>query len=254
MNKITNILAIGFVIILLLFLQQCGKNSSLEEKAKIDHQNWIASVDSVRVIKNRLGEEISVKNSFIASEKELKALNEKLYNDVKKLEGKVITAQSSTVNVVHDVITVTNEVKKYPDGTNELKWKFDTTYTEDNGRSIAGFSRFMIDSTGKILDRGTTISRDEIRIKILTGVTELDDSFQIFVKTDYPNLKVEKMDGAILDKKRFMMNNESRWVIGPYAGVGIGYNTFSRTITPNYSIGFGVTFNLNKQIKRIFRR
>jgi hypothetical protein len=253
MNKITGALAIGFVILLLLLLQQCGKNSSLEDKAAVDRQNMMAMNDSVRIVKNSLGEEIFLKNSFIASEKELKTLNEKLYKEIKKLEGDVIAAQSSSIGIAQEPITITNEIIKYPNGVNELKWKYDTTYTEDNGRTLAGFSRFYIDSTGNIFDRGTTISKDEIRIKILTGITELDDSFQIFVKSDYPNLKIDKMEGAILDKKRFMKDNESRWVVGPYIGIGIGYNPNSKTFTPNYGIGLGVTFNLNKPIKRIFR-
>lgn len=254
--RLTEILAIGFVIILLLFLHQCNRTSNLREDLRISNQNSLSLTDSVRTIKNRWGEEITVKNVLVANAKELKELNLELAKELKKIAGDVVYLQRMVGKIKSDTIRITNTITEYPDGTKELAWNYDTAYTQFDGRSLGGYSRFVIDTaTGKIIDRGTVITKDEIRIKLITGLTELDNSYQIFVKTDYPGLKFDQLDGSIVDKKKFAgSSNESSWVFGPFLGVGMGYDPQSRILTPNASVGLGLTYNLNKQVKRIFKK
>ena len=254
--RLTEILSIGFVIVLLLFLQQCNRTSELKQDLRIAGQNQLALNDSIRTVKNKWGEEISLKNVLVGNQKELKDLNIDLANELKRLEGDVIYLQRMVGKIEGDTIWITNTITEYPDGTKRLTWAYDTTYNENNGRSIEGYSQFVIDSiNGRIFDKGTVITKDEIRIKLTTGLTELNDSYQIFVKTDYPGLKFDQLDGAIVDKKKFAgSSNESSWVFGPYLGVGAGYDPYNRTIGPNISVGLGVTYNLNKQIKRLFKK
>ena len=252
--NLNQILIVSLVIITLLFLRQCNQTQSLKDEARISAQNALALTDSVRTITNKWGEEIHLKNVLVASEKELKDLNRELYEDVKKLEGKVKIAQSATAVIKTEPIYLINTVTKYPDGVNRLTWSFDTTYNENNSKLIKGYTQFKIDTIGNILDRGTVITNDEMRIKLMTGLTELDGSYQIFVKTDYPGIKFDNIEGAILDKKIFnkASTNESSWVFGPYIGAGFGFNPRTMTVGPNVSIGLGLTFNVNKQVKRLF--
>jgi hypothetical protein len=261
LNKIrsmrtTELLAVGFVIVLLLLLQQCNKSSNLKEDLRMADQNRLALTDSVRTIKNKWGEEITVKNVLVANAKELKELNTELSKELKKISGDVVYLQRMVGKIKNDTIRITNTVTEYPDGTKQLAWDYDTTYTQFDGRSLAGYSRFVIDTvTGKIIDRGTVITKDEIRIKLTTGLTELDDSYQIFVKTDYPGLKFDQLDGSIVDKKKFAgSSNESSWVFGPYIGAGVGYDPHNRVFGPSINVGVGVMFNINKQIKRLFKK
>jgi hypothetical protein len=254
--KITEILSIGFVVFFLLFLQQCNQTSKLKSDLKIAVQNQLALDDSIRIIKNKWGEEITIKNVLIGNQRELKELNLSLVEELKRLKGDVIFLQRMVSKIKSDTIWITNTVTEYPDGMKRLSWDYDTTYNENNGRSLGGYSQFQIDlANGRIIDRGTVITKDEIRLKLTTGLTELDDSYQIFVKSDYPGLTINQLDGAIVDKKKFNSeSNESSWVVGPQFGVGLGYSPNTRTIGPNVSVGIGITYNLNKEIKRIFKK
>lgn len=254
--KLTEILSIGFVIFLLLFLQQCNQTSELKQDLRLANQNQLALNDSVRTIKNRWGEEISVKNVLFANQKELKDLNSSLAEELKRLKGDILYVQTMVGKIKKDTLWLTNTVTEYPDGTKRLSWEYDTIYNPNNGRLLAGYSQFAIDTiTGRIIDKGTVITKDEIRLKLTTGLTELNDSYQIFVKTDYPGLKFDQLDGAIIDKKKFAgSSNESSWVVGPQFGVGMGYDPMNRTLGPNVSVGLGVTYNINKQVKRLFKK
>jgi hypothetical protein len=254
--KLTEILSIGFVVFLLLFLQQCNRNERLKIDLQLADQNRLALTDSVRTIKNRWGEEISLKSVMVANGKELRDMNSDLAQEIKRISGDVTYLQRMVGRIKSDTIEIDNVITEYPNGIRRLSWQFDTTYNENNGRSLAGYSEFSIDSLdGRILDRGTVITTDEIKLKLITGLTELDDSYQIFVKTDYPGLRFDQLDGSIIDKKKFVGSlNESSWVIGPYIGIGAGINTKSREIGPTISGGIGITYNLNKQVKNIFRR
>jgi hypothetical protein len=254
--RITEILSIGFVIFLLLFLQQCNRTSELKQDLRLANQNQLALNDSIRIIKNQWGEEIAVKNVLFANQKELKDLNSDLFNDLKKLKGDVLYVQKMVGRIKRDTLYLTNTVTEYPDGTKKLSWEYDTLYDINNGRLLAGYSQFSVDtSNGQITDKGTVITKDEIRLKLTTGITELNDSYQIFVKTDYPGLKFDQLDGAIIDKKKFVgSSNESSWVIGPQFGIGMGYNPSNGTFGPSITVSLGATYNINKQVKRLFKK
>jgi hypothetical protein len=252
--KLTEILAIGFVVIFLILLQQCNMNAKLKTDLQLADQNRLSLTDSVRTIKNRQGEEISLKAVMVANGKELRELNADLAKELKKISGDVTYLQRIVGRIKSDTVEVENRITEYPNGIKRLTWEYDTSYNENDGRSLSGHSEFLIDSmSGRIIDKGTTITQDEIRLKLITGLTELEDSYQIFVRTDYPGLQFDQIDGSIIDKKKFAGSlNESSWVVGPFVGVGLRTN--EKTILPIFTGGVGVTYNLNKQAKNIFRR
>lgn len=254
--RLTEIISIGFVIILLLLFRQCGQNDKLKDDLKVANQNYLAATDSIRVTTNKLGEEIYLKNAYAADIKDLKEINKDLYDEVNSLTGKVLFLQNSTI-VIADSFPreIESTIIRYPDGLHHLNWKFDTTYNKDNSRLLLGQSRFRLDTiTGRITDMGTLLLQDNISLNLSTGLTELDGSYQIFVKTDYPGISFDKIEGAIIDKSRFLRNDESSIVFGPYVGIGLGYDWKHQTFGPSINVGLGVTYNLNKPIKKLFRK
>lgn len=243
---------IAFVIVLLLLLRQCSISDGLKDEMQIASQNQKALTDSVRVTKNKLGEEVFMKNTLIAEGSDLKKLNEKLYKEVKNLKGEVITIQQVGMGIKNDPIVMTNTITKYANGEVDLNWNYDTTFSEGNYRKLAGSTKIKVDSL-HLLDRGTHITNDEMGISITTGLIDKDDSYQIFVKSNYPGFKVTDIQGSIIDKK-LIKSDESTWVFGPYFGVGVGVDPWNKTVGPNVSVGLGITYNVNKKIKRIFKR
>jgi hypothetical protein len=249
--KLNHILMAGFVIMLLLFLRQCSVSDGLKDELMIAGQNEKALHDSVRVTTNKLGEQVFLKNTFIADGKKLKELNADLYREVKNLKGDVKMITTANAGIKSDPIYLTNTITKYADGIVDIGWKYDTIFSKGNYRKLAGISKIQYDSTN-VLDKGTTITTDEIGISVTTGLVKLDGSYQIFVKSNYPGMSISDIQGSILDKD-MIQSDESSWVFGPYLGVGVGVDPMNRTVGPNVSIGLGITYNLNKKIKRLFK-
>jgi hypothetical protein len=160
----TEIMAIAIVVLVIFLMQQCNSNSNLKQDSRISKQNELALIDSVRSVKNRWGEEIYLKNVFVANEKELKRLNAELAEDLKRAKGKVVYIQNTKTVIEHDTLFLTNTITQFSDGTTRLSWTHDTIYDAYNSRSLAGFSEFIMDSVG-VTDKGTQITKDQIRIR-----------------------------------------------------------------------------------------
>jgi hypothetical protein len=221
----------------------------------VSDQNQKALTDSIRVVKNYIGEDISVKNVLIADNKELKKLNKDLSEDLSKVVGKVKYISSIVTDIKNsEPIVINTTIREFPDGTKELSWNYEKQFDSTNSRTLTGNSRFSIDTTkGKmeIIDTGTTITRDEMKIKITTGLTELEDSYQIFVKTDYPGVKFSKIDGSVLDKSMLIKEKQPTFIIGPSVNAGLALNPLTLQLQPQLSLGVSYTLNVNKYIRKI---
>ena len=242
---------IGFVVVLLLFLRQCSVTDGLKDDLLVAGQNEKALNDSVKATTNKLGEQVFLKNTFIADGKKLKELNAELYKEVKNLKGDVKIITTANTEIKSDPIYLTNTITKYADGIVDIRWKYDSLFSKGNYRKLAGISKIQYDSAN-VLDKGTTITQDEIGISVTTGLVKLDGSYQIFVKSNYPGMSISDIQGSIIDKN-MIQSDESSWVFGPYFGVGVGVDPVNKTIGPNVSFGLGITYNLNKKIKRLFK-
>lgn len=255
--SLNQILIGALIIFALLMSKQCSDNANLKQQVIVDRQNQLALTDSVRTVKTKLGNEVSLKNVLIADRRNLKELNAELAKDLKKLEGNVLYIASTVASIKSQgPIIVNNTVKEYPDGTKELNWAYHKDFDKDNSKTLEGNSKFTIDTIGKkftINDKGTTITKDEMKIKLTTGLTELDKSYQIYVTTDYPGVKFDKIDGAILDKDRFLKKVEPTIIWGPTINAGWGISPLTQTSGPQITIGVGATLNVGKIIKSIFK-
>jgi hypothetical protein len=231
----------------LIFLYR--QNIDLKNQVMVSNQNQKALLDSIHEVKDEFGKITSYKASFIAKGEELQKLNEELYKEVLQLKGDIKFIQKSVSTISNDPVIINNKVKVYPDGTNEMSWIYDTTYNVNNSRLLEGNTKFRIDSLGKIIDKGTTITRDEMRISLTTGLSQDNGVYKIFVNSDYPNFKVERLNGSILDQNLFIKSEEDDFIFGPQFGLGLGSG-----FTPQIYLGIGMTYNLNKPIKKFFKK
>lgn len=215
------------VLMLLLLLKQCSTASNLENQLDIQNLNLDALNDTVRLQKNKIGEDIYVRKSLLATKQNLEKLNKDLAEELRKEKAKVLTLQKITTVIKYETKYVNNYLTRYPDGKYSLDWKYDTTYSEGNYRKIAGNSFFKIDTiTGKITPGMTKIGTDESGFSFVTGIREKDGALEIFVNPKHPCMQVTNIEGAIIDphksdvlKKMFPVK---KWSVGPYLGVGIG--------------------------------
>lgn len=241
-------ITIIILIIVLIFTSKSCNNAKLEsEMAK---QNIAALQDNLRVEKNKSGETQYLKLSLLSSIDNLKSLNKDLYEEVKKMDGKVL-AMSKTV------ISMKGTLEGIPQDRSSDKpiaLKNDTLTTNfsfvDSGktwsRKISGKSVVLMknitDSTyaRPLYD---IIDEDKMNLTVFASIRkrESDDMYEYVLRTDYPNTKLD-VDGFI-DPKMFnnslSNNTEDKWIIGPYVGVGVINNL---SITPNF--GIGITYKL----------
>jgi hypothetical protein len=245
-NKILIIIGVVITASMIFMYKQ---NVDLKNQLLVSSQNQKALLDSIHGVKDEMGRITSYKASFIAKGEELKQLNEELYNEVKRLQGDVKFIQKSVSNIKLDPVVITNNVTEYPDGTKEMSWMYDTTYNVNNSRLLAGSTKFSIDSLGKIIDKGTTIKRDELKMSFTTGLTQENGVYKIFVNSDFPNFKIDKLEGSVVDQNLFVKSEEDNLIFGPQFGIGFGNNFESQIY-----IGLGITYNINKQIKKIFKK
>ena len=248
-QKVNTLLIIGMIVLAFLMLQQCNSKQNYQEELHIQTQNTMALNDSVRTYTDKNKNLVFEKNTLIASEKELKELNKELYDEVKTLKDNPVIIIRPEIQIEHDTVTLTSTLIEYADGTYGIEWVHDTTYTPNASRTLAGESFFKLDSL-QITPLYTVISEDKIKFNLSTGITEKKDFFEIFIKSDYPGFEVIELDGAILDKKRFLKHQPS-FIFGPYLGAGLNFSNGG--VNYGIQVGFGVTYNLNKQVRKIFK-
>jgi len=256
--ELKDILWVVAIVLAVLLLKQCSTIGELKEKAKMNEQNAIALTDSIHTERSNHSRTFNAyKAAMVADKDQLKKLNFDLYNKldslqrVKRVKGDLLTFHDVGIGISGDTGTVEATVLYVsPNGDIRLSFQRDTAFDEYNSRGIAGHMDFHIDSL-EVSNATMTITRDDIAMSLSTGITEDDGTYKIFVSSDFPGFKVTKLDGAVLDPKalRKIASDESSIVIGPQ--FSYGYALGSRSPSP--FIGLGVTYNVNKPVKQLFR-
>lgn len=244
-----NALFIALVVLLVFMFRSCGENTNLEVfKYK---QNIEALRDSVRTYENKNGELVSEKTALITEKEGLKKYNDELSKEVKNLKDNPIIVKKVSVEIIHDTIYVDPEI----DSSNivynadssikvvPFKWSDSTKYDKNNFRNIGGKYIVTVDTNMNVRSKDFVIINDEIGMSFTTGITENDkDKVEIFVKSDYPNFKAVKIDGALFDPRESKVIKKffppKRWGVGVFGGYGI-------YIDPgNFRAGTGITFGV----------
>jgi hypothetical protein len=241
-ENLTLVLLIYGVVFTILFFIQLTSKQKLKTELKNELQNTEALSDSIEIYKNKSNETVFQKSVLIADKKRLEELNKELYSELKKEKAKVIFLSSALVNIKStDTVIINSEVIKYPNGNYGIEIKYDTTYNLSSKRVFIGESKFYINEDGCVIPLNTEIYRDEIYVKIITGLKiDKDNKIKIFVRSDFPGFNVTQLEGDIVDPnalKGFV--NKNKWSVGPNISVGIGAN-----LKPSIFVGIGVQYNL----------
>ena len=244
-----NVLFIALVVLLVFMFRSCGENTNLEI---FKYEQNIASLkDSIRTYENKNGELVSEKTALITEKEGLKKYNDELSKEVKNLKDNPIIVKKVSVEIIHDTIYVDPEIDSSGIVYNAdssikvvpFKWSDSTKYDKNNFRNIGGKYIVAVDTNMNVWSRDFVIINDEIGMSFTTGITENDDDrVEIFVKSDYPNFKAVKIDGALFDPRESTVIKKffppKRWGVGVFGGYGI-------YIDPsNFRAGTGITFGV----------
>jgi len=254
-NPYKTVVTILAVILLLLLLQQCKENSRAAEiykkKEAVAEQNIAALNDSLRKTKTKEGQPEFDKLSLLVQDvKDLKKLNEDLANEVKITKGKVASIAKISAKVVHDT-TYLEASSVADEETVVTTFNKDTTYSEGNSRSIAGYTEYDV-QTGQSF---AAITKDEINIAFVTGIKNLDKGKpEIFIRSDYPGFSPTSISGAVLNPKLFSPKTKQKLLT---FGLNIGYVPITYSIIDKKldfnSTRFGASIGANINFSRLLK-
>jgi hypothetical protein len=251
--NLNTLLIISILVICLLYLRQCSKTYKLKESLNVSENNITALKDSVTYYTFKNNGLVFQKAILIANKKELKSLNNDLYKEIKKLKDNPKVIVKKDIEIRYDTVEVNSEIVQYPNNEFKLRWKHDTLYSLNNYHSIESETSLILDPlTDSIQLASSYITKNEIGISLTTSLVKEEDYYKILVNSDYPGFNVLDINGSIVDKS-MITSNESSIVIGPSIGYGL---VFSSNGAAYHGIitGFNLTYNLNKQIKGLFKK
>lgn len=169
---------------------------------KILEQNFKAATDTIEVLKLKNGELLYEKSAFILKENELQTQLSLSKDEIKELKKKI-----GGINTITKI---------------ETQVEFDTIYIKNNSIGPSQFSFEYNDNWLKLKGLSTKDTTQIYDISVpIDLVVGMSKDYNIFVKSDNPYLKVNNIEGAVVDRNIF--EKKSSWSHGVSIGFGIQY-------------------------------
>ncbi len=251
---------IAIAVLIFLFMRQCGVAKNAEAEARREHNNYLASIDSVRTIKKERDHAIYEKSAFQLKVSELSQEQKDLIKELDlKSNGRGTTPKTVIQYVVEyrDVIkNIPSTVDKDPDGGESITFLHNPELKGKNKLRIAGKVPYSVnilrdstDSTkyfAEIIPGGTTLDIEQ-SIDIVTGVYMEPKTKRIMtrVSTTFPNLtfsEINSFDITDSPETRQLMKS-SRKQFGLGLNLGYGLNMGSNGINPGVYVGIGLHYS-----------
>jgi hypothetical protein len=252
---------IGAIIVLIfLSIRQCEKASSLQAEVRREHNNYLASQDSVRTIKKEKDHLIVEKSTMELKVSELSKVQKNL---IKKLglkdNGRGTTPSTITeiqIVYVDRFINVPTKVEKDKDGKESITFTHSPKMKGNNSLTISGKIPYTLD-----LIKSTDVN-DLVLTKLNTGPAELDIKQNIEiatglyrdpvtkrlmtrVTTEYPGIEFKDINSfTIIDNKEnrdALKSARKPYSIGLNFGVGLAAN--QKGIGPGIYLGIGFNYS-----------
>lgn len=266
MNRVydilTNKLFLAGVIVILIFLvfKQCEMIKTTKSEVSLEHNNYLAARDSVRVIKEEIGKIIVEKSSY---QKKVSQLEKDQIDLIKRLELKSNGKKTTPKTVVQivtkykdSIVNIPSEVIKDPNGSESIVFTHEPSLPGKNRLKISGKVPYQIDlkrdsrdSTkyiANIIPRGTSLNIEQ-NIDIVTGIYQDPKSKRIMTRitTDYPNLRFNEINSFDItdnpETRKALKSARKEFGFGVNFGYGIIGN--SKGIDNGFYIGVGVHYS-----------
>ena len=264
-SKVSSVLSSRFsmlaviVVLILLFLKQCGETSRMEAEAKREHNNYLASLDSVRTIKNENGHLIQEKSAYELKASELSKSQKDLIHQLGLKSSGRGNTPNSVINIVteiRDSVKIASTIVKDPNGDESINFLHNPLMPGNNRLKITGKTPYTIsihvdplDSTKYIATilPGLTALNLEQNIDITTGIYRDPKTKRMMtrVTTTYPGLTFNDINSFDItdnaDTRKALKSARKEFGLGVQLGYGISGS--STGLTPGFYIGFGVHYS-----------
>ncbi len=251
---------IAIAVLLFLFLKQCGATSDAEREAKREHNNYLASIDSVRTIKKERDHAIYEKSAFQLKVSELSKEQKDLIKDLDlKSNGRGTTPKTVIQYVVEyrDVVkNIASTVEKDPNGGESITFVHNPELKGKNKLKIEGQVPYTVailkdslDSTkyfAEITPGGTTLDIEQ-SIDLVTGIYMDPKSKRIMtrVSTTFPGLTFSEINSFDItdnpETRSLMKASRKEFGLGLNLGYGLGIN--NQGIVPGLYFGIGIHYS-----------
>ncbi len=251
---------VAIAVLLFLFLKQCGATSKAEQEARREHNNYLASIDSVRTIKKERDHAIYEKSAFQLRVSELSDDQKELIEQLElKSNGRGNTPRTVIQYVVEyrDVIkNIPSTVEKDPNGGESITFTHNPELKGKNKLKISGkvpytveILKDSIDSTkyiAEITPGGTTLDIEQ-SVDLVTGIYMDPKSKRIMtrVSTTFPGLTFSEINSFDItdnpETRSLMKSARKEFGLGINLGYGLGIN--SNGIAPGLYFGIGVHYS-----------
>jgi len=252
-----NYLVIAVVILILLLLRQCNANNELKKEAKREHNNYLASQDSVRLVSSKLGNVVYEKSAFELRMSELSQENKDLIKKLDLSRNKtpefVVETVTEYVDVFRDVPT---RVEKDSSGQNIVSFVHNPELPGKNFLKISGNVPYDIrldrNPSNPALVSATLLPGSaeigiEQSISITSGIYRDPKTKRLMtrVSTDYPGVTFSDINSFEVtdtpENRKTLIGERRRFGLGLNAG--FGYVVGAGGMSPGAYIGIGLHFS-----------
>lgn len=264
-SKISSILSSRFtmlaaiVILLLLFLKQCNKTAHMEAEAKREHNNYLASLDSVRTIKSENGHLIQEKSAYELKASELSESQRDLIRQLGLKSSGRGNTPNSVINIVteiRDSVKIASTIEKDPNGEESINFLHNPQMPGNNKLKITGKTPYTISLYRDPLDStkyltsiipGLTTLNLEQNIDITTGIYRDPKTKRMMtrVTTTYPGLTFNDINSFDItdnaDTRKALKAARKEFGLGLQLGYGLSGT--STGIRPGFYVGVGFHYS-----------
>ena len=252
-NKSLVIFVAGALFVL-LFLRQCNQIDNL--KAKVENvqkdsernlNNYLASKDSVRIVKAKNGNLISEKRSYEFDLNNLKGDQKELiekYKDALNLNrnlNKVNTLLTADLKIKDTFVAGTSTTKIDSINTKIKFSKFDD-FGKGNSRDLSG--EMLITKNGSDFKYSNATFSINHKINLMAAIENIDGADQLKISTSYPGLTFDNIENINLINTKLNQKpiKKGGFAIGIGLGYGINLNN-NQLISTGPSIGLGLYYS-----------
>lgn len=231
---ITGLLAIG---IFMIFIQSASIKK-LRNENKILTNNIEVLSDSVKVTYDKYKKAEFSKQSFVVQKpQDLSELNKDLYEELIKIKGDIksiskLVAEAKSKDTVPIYVTSPSP--------NIFTFNYDSTYSEGNYLGFNGYIDTQTPSISKLTSR-------KLGISLVTGLKKVDGRPTIFVKSQFPDLVISSLDGAVISDDYFKSTAQKQRKLSFGLQVGyspLSYDLSSRKLELKNQITGGIGINI----------
>ena len=247
------------VVMVMLTLKQCGEADHAKAEALREHNNYLASLDSVRTIKNELGHIIQEKATYELKASELSKEQKYLIAQLDlKSNGRGNTPNSviNMVTEIRDSVNVASTIVKDPNGDESINFVHNPQMTGNNKLKITGKTPYVINLQVDPTDPtkyaasivpGLTSLLMEQNIDITTGIYRDPKTKRMMtrVSTTYPGLIFNDINSFDItdspDTRKALKAARKEFGLG--IQIGYGLSGTNAGITPGFYIGAGIHYS-----------